>query len=422
MSERPRYYEGEYLRAFDFDAEQSYHLEMRRRLNLALHLWGIVEGLELLMGADEAGGTKGQAYISAGIAIDAYGREIIVPANHPLADDLENNRITGAGTYSVWLAYRRELATLPEGSYRLCNATDQFTRWQESFEVLIKDSALANPNPPEPEAFEALSDDPEKSPWLVRLGEVFVDPSNPLQKVTNPANTGRIYIGLRAQRIFTPRDPGIDFHVLEPNAALDPLTSIALETNLFTKQNVIVGTNFEVKQSDIKPTPAPIAPAVFPNLTGNLKAAGDIFLQGNLYSNVGGNWIGLAEYIKRFTPDILTGIQDIPFATASTAPQATDTLIFTIASDRLTKMGSAHGTASIAGIKWNTRTELDVIYAGAAQALFQINNVTVTPKAAPLNSCDVAVTWTVGSTLTDLTKFRSAIVSFSIAYVVVCYP
>ena len=74
MSERPRYYEGEYLRAFDFDAEQSYHLEMRRRLNLALHLWGIVEGLELLMGADEADGTKGQAYISAGIAIDAYRR------------------------------------------------------------------------------------------------------------------------------------------------------------------------------------------------------------------------------------------------------------------------------------------------------------------------------------------------------------
>ena len=40
--ERVRYYEGEYLRSADFDAEQSYHIEMRRRMNHALHLHGIV--------------------------------------------------------------------------------------------------------------------------------------------------------------------------------------------------------------------------------------------------------------------------------------------------------------------------------------------------------------------------------------------
>ena len=46
--ERLRYYERQYLQSSDFTDEQTYHLEMRRRLNLALHLWGIVKGLQLL--------------------------------------------------------------------------------------------------------------------------------------------------------------------------------------------------------------------------------------------------------------------------------------------------------------------------------------------------------------------------------------
>ena len=31
--ERLRYYDGEYLRSYDFTDEQAYHIEMRRRLN-----------------------------------------------------------------------------------------------------------------------------------------------------------------------------------------------------------------------------------------------------------------------------------------------------------------------------------------------------------------------------------------------------
>src|SRR5438874_2180980 len=45
--ERLRYYEHQYLGALDFEDEQGYHRDMRRRHNIGLHAWGIVVGLEL---------------------------------------------------------------------------------------------------------------------------------------------------------------------------------------------------------------------------------------------------------------------------------------------------------------------------------------------------------------------------------------
>src|SRR5215470_5683570 len=100
--ERVLYYEREYLRSFDFIAEQNYHLEMRRRLNLALHLWGIVDGLEIKKGP-VVQGAPDQFYITAGMAIDAYGREIVLFNPFLLDDDaLLDNRISQSGDYGLW--------------------------------------------------------------------------------------------------------------------------------------------------------------------------------------------------------------------------------------------------------------------------------------------------------------------------------
>ena len=67
---RLNYYNGQYLGFKDFRAEQKYHTEMRRRHNIAHHAWGIVTGLRLRR--------KEKIYIMPGMAIDGYGREIIV--------------------------------------------------------------------------------------------------------------------------------------------------------------------------------------------------------------------------------------------------------------------------------------------------------------------------------------------------------
>jgi hypothetical protein len=46
--QRLRFFDGEYLRSYDFTDEQSYHIDIRRRLNHRLHLRGIVDGLQIV--------------------------------------------------------------------------------------------------------------------------------------------------------------------------------------------------------------------------------------------------------------------------------------------------------------------------------------------------------------------------------------
>src|SRR5689334_13180458 len=105
---------------------------MRRRLNLALHLTGLVSGLELTMGPLEPG-LPDQVYVTPGLAIDGYGREIVRVAAFAIDEDaVADNKISAAGDYDVYVAYQRELGTPPDAGYRVCDIRDQYTRWSES--------------------------------------------------------------------------------------------------------------------------------------------------------------------------------------------------------------------------------------------------------------------------------------------------
>ncbi len=107
--------------------EQTYHMEMRRRLNRYLHLHGIAEGLQLNQDTE---GTISEVSILPGMAIDAFGREIYVFAPYTFGDaDIAANRISTAGLYDVWLRYNKTAATPPSSGYAACNQTDQYTRW-----------------------------------------------------------------------------------------------------------------------------------------------------------------------------------------------------------------------------------------------------------------------------------------------------
>src|ERR1700730_1155145 len=322
--ERLLYSERQYLRSFDFTAEQSYHLEMRRRLNLALHLWGIVYGLELLQG-EVVQGAPVQCYLSEGMAIDAYGREIIVPAKHLLSEDLDNNRITGAGTCSVWIRHTRDPATPPEAAYQRCDLKEQYTRWRESFEIKLISvgsspaPAGANPLPSDPDPFGDLPDDPSKFPWWIHLGTINVDAS---LQVSTTKNEDRFYIGTRTQRIEAPRDATMEFNILgadatHPNTPLKPLTSIAIRDNLFLEQNLIAGSDFAVDPQKIQVPPSESPPSTFPNPTGNVKIASDIFLQGNLYTHCDPTqpdlWLNLDQCIRE---RILNSVPEVHIGSA----------------------------------------------------------------------------------------------------------
>src|SRR5271166_5717216 len=102
--QRLLYYDRELLRGFDFTDEQSYHLEMRRRLNLALHLTGIASGLELMAIAD-TGDQYCQYCVNPGMAIDGYGREIVLFDRYILSDDdFRTAHIKVGGSYAVCIS------------------------------------------------------------------------------------------------------------------------------------------------------------------------------------------------------------------------------------------------------------------------------------------------------------------------------
>ena len=92
--QRLRYFDGEYLRSYDFTDEQSYHIAMRRLMNRRLHLHGIVYGLEIMQDQDSVPSSGIYSYsISPGMAIDQTGREIIVTAPYSLTNVLKRSGV-----------------------------------------------------------------------------------------------------------------------------------------------------------------------------------------------------------------------------------------------------------------------------------------------------------------------------------------
>jgi len=77
---RPRYFEGQFLTASDFQDEQDYFLAQSRRHNRWLHGTGVVSGLEITVGGSAE---SPSIVVSPGYAIDPEGRELIV--KHPIS-------------------------------------------------------------------------------------------------------------------------------------------------------------------------------------------------------------------------------------------------------------------------------------------------------------------------------------------------
>src|SRR5262245_41186772 len=95
---RVRYRERQPLRVGDLVVEQGYHTTMRRRHNIAHHGWGILYGLALVF-------EGGDCFVRPGMAVDGYGRELIVPK--PVLLPLAAFEQLQSDTIDVWLLYGR---------------------------------------------------------------------------------------------------------------------------------------------------------------------------------------------------------------------------------------------------------------------------------------------------------------------------
>jgi hypothetical protein len=396
--ERLRYYDREYLRSFDLEAEQRYHVEMRRRLNLALHLSGIVDGLGLRQDT-VAQGAPPQFSIGPGMAIDEFGREIVVFESHPIDDaDFRGSRISGSGTFQVWLAYASDPTTPPAPGYAVCDLKGQYTRTRESYRVVISNSPGKGTPPSYYDPPADDSDDPNDASFIL-LGKIIIglDAGGSLA-VTSATSEGRTYAGLRAQRVIAPSlappqppaapagDP-----VLDLTKPVDPPVSIDVQATVFAGKNLIVGDNFAIPQAKIKPTPA----GAFPKANGNVKVAGDLFLQGTLYGLVTDQWLGLGEYLKSFIPEVVVGVHAVAIAPGAANPTTgTEPIPVTTT---LPKVSRVQMAVSISGVTWQNLANLTTWSKGSDQSDFVTLDVQVGDPGPPAaKTYTFPVNWTVG--------------------------
>ena len=218
---RVHYFKEQFLRRQDFADEQAYQVALRRRHNIGQHSWGIVVGLEL---APE----NGALVVRPGMAIDGYGRELLLSAAW-LIDPGEFQRL-GSNRLDVWLFYENsEGAKAPPG-YVACGGDDSesYYRTNETPRVSLERAAVSRINARRPKAVPAAildaptqlqtTDDPLVR-WPVYLGRVTYLPDEPdpakqilvdasdrayagvvAEVIDHPANATRVEVGRMSQK------------------------------------------------------------------------------------------------------------------------------------------------------------------------------------------------------------------------------
>ncbi|HSF43580.1 MAG TPA: tail fiber domain-containing protein [Thermoanaerobaculia bacterium] len=249
--ERLRYYQRQYLGAEDFTGEQEYHRSMRRRHNVGHHAWGIVTGLELVEIEPEGGGGGVDVYVLPGMAVDGFGREILMLEPTKLSAALFQPFLNQPGMLAVWIGYAEELAGRPRPGYELCDVPGQLGRVRETFRLAIEPrqpthdgitlaghpveaGAPADPANPAADVSERLAvpadesvphqqlpDDEDRPRWLVRLGSVNWDGQKLVADQADPPllNADRRYVRIVAEEVMA---PGTTLK-LRRRAAPDPL-------------------------------------------------------------------------------------------------------------------------------------------------------------------------------------------------------
>ncbi len=209
---RVNYFEGQYLRTQDFTDEQNYLLAMRRRHNISHHTWGIVRGLELCWDSV----SSNQFIIRPGIAIDGYGRELIVAQGQLIPVKVFDNK--DSDILDVYVVYGRVESDPPGKGYAGClpdGSTDSsaFYRTQERTIVRIEVGRLDTINRrsqpkdvPETDwefsATRTPPDDPVQD-WPVFLGQIRHNPADPKQFYSVDISD-RPYAGLVGAVIHSP--------------------------------------------------------------------------------------------------------------------------------------------------------------------------------------------------------------------------
>jgi hypothetical protein len=223
---RPIYYDGQYLTPDDFVAEDRYQTDLRHRLSLAQHTWGIFVGLELTEQTRPGSTTTVDIVLSPGFATDGFGREVIAFEPFKLDAGLFLQPTQPAGWIPVWIRYLAEPTTPAQYGYEVCDDPNAATRMRETYTIEVGDKAkpdgdiqidgtvtaesdidLTDVSVP----YQALPQDADDDRWLIPLGYVNWDGvSGFVPSVSDDDRKqrakGRRYGGVVAAHAYSPDD------------------------------------------------------------------------------------------------------------------------------------------------------------------------------------------------------------------------
>lgn len=266
-AERPAFFEGQYLGAEDLSALVTYFRQQNARHALGQHTWGIVAGLQLVE-ATAADGSL-DIFVQPGLAIDGYGRLIVV---------LQQTRLDGAqfaeaasGEVEVWIRYDQSEREGVRKGFEVCSDEDVFARVNESYvleagrrtSILERQSgvnvnglnvrdareALRQVDPDAPLVcdgsvpYQAFPEDDEDALWLVPLGHVRWQGGAPgsFQPLTDEqrirSRRKRRYVGVVAESLLAA--DGV-LRLRDRNTEFDP----AELADTLCSANALKGTDF----------------------------------------------------------------------------------------------------------------------------------------------------------------------------------
>jgi hypothetical protein len=276
---RVHYFEGQFLRTQDFVDEQAYHVAMRRRHNIAHHTWGIVSGLEIVL-------EEGNFFLQPGMAVDGYGRELIVAQKKAISSSAFGDNSSsvfsdkGSNELDVWLTYGLTTSDEATAGFAGCgngnkNGTS-FYRSQETAQILLsKPNGTDRRAPKEVPAPDrnfppsrTPPDDPELS-WPVFLGQIINDPANQQQPLAVKLDD-RPFVGLVGEEITSPSGGmRVEVGKIESDPVTgNPVTNGQARFGVFARDATAETpkwlSRFEVKAN------------------GELKVKGNATIQGNL--------------------------------------------------------------------------------------------------------------------------------------------
>jgi hypothetical protein len=202
---------------------------MRRRHNVAHHIQGIVVGLELVAATS---GTNTTISLYPGLAIDGFGREILVMRAWPL-DPAQFGAFVPQppatlSTVGIYVAYDWGAAQQPSPGFELCDDPSQYQVVQETFmlvpsateplddpimvdgkEAVTKAKAgTSPPSPPVPNdlsvPYQELPEDGDAKNRFVLVGRIQIDSLGSFTKTVDLS--GRKYVGIVAKTVYAPSD------------------------------------------------------------------------------------------------------------------------------------------------------------------------------------------------------------------------